>query len=454
MVPEIVLDASVWEGYQADSGKLSVPENRSQEGTRWIQLPVVRVHAQRQPPLEPVFLYAGGPGLSNIQPQQLPVWLLKEHDVVMVGYRGVDGSISLNVPQFSALVKAIPDPLSHDSLRAIGEALTSASQWLQEQGTDVPSYSVLDVVDDMEDAREALGYDQVNLIGGSYGGAVAYTHCIRYPGSIHRCILTEASFPFNVGVTEPQDVDRRLQRLNALWKQSDRVRDSGDIVETIRNVLGTLPQQWKSITIDPGRVKLMTFLGLYRRETLAQSLDAFVAAERGDYSGLAFMTALWSHVADWFNLGEMYAKLYATRMGPDRDYELEMEPPGSIIGSPLSKLGWAPWPYANWPVKPLPLKHRIPQHTDIETLLVYGSPESVPEGYLHYFSRGSLVTLKDVAHMEVATEQAEASAHLQSRFLSAGEVDDSLFQETSPPPMTFTPQQSYQEQAKGLLETH
>lgn len=440
------------EGYRADSGTLIVPENRDSKTSRSIQLPVVRICSTSSKAAEPVFLFEGGPGLTNIKKQPLPDWLLENHDVVMVGYRGVDGSASLSCPEFNTLLKQLRDPLSAAGLKAIGRGLTTASQRLQGEGIDVAGYSLISVVDDMEEARKALGFTKINLLGGSYGGAVVYTYCVRYPESIHRSIMTEAAFPFSVGVAEPQDIDAKLLRLNELWKQSPRVSDTEDIVETIRNVIKTLPQQWNGIKVDEGRVKLMTFLGLYATETTAQAFDAFVAAKGGDYSGLAFMNLMWEQVVDWFNWGDMFSKIYSTKTGPERDYELEMDPPGSIIGSPLSKLGWAPLKYGDWPICPLPERYRNPQHTDVETLLIYGSKESAPKEYLSYFKNGHLVTLEDVGHMDVATAQQEASIQLQSRFLLDGIVDTSKYQSLALEPMAFTPDKSFQEQAKELLK--
>ena len=83
--------------YDADCGTLVVPENRARSDARLIALPVQRMHARDCYPAEPIFWLAGGPGMSNLHFQP-PHWLLARHDVVMVGYRGVDGSVKLTSP--------------------------------------------------------------------------------------------------------------------------------------------------------------------------------------------------------------------------------------------------------------------------------------------------------------------------------------------------------------------
>jgi hypothetical protein len=77
-------------------GTLTVPQNRSQANAQQIALPIVVVKSLSPAPDYPVFQCTGGPGDSNIGPEQrIGEADLKDHDVVQVGYRGVDGSPKL-----------------------------------------------------------------------------------------------------------------------------------------------------------------------------------------------------------------------------------------------------------------------------------------------------------------------------------------------------------------------
>ena len=102
------------EQYTADIGTLSAPENRSNPESRLIEIPVIRLRATGTNPAEPVFLLAGGPGESNIW-EQPPVWLLENHDIVMVGYRGVDGSVSLDLPEMTDALNKMQTLTDDDS---------------------------------------------------------------------------------------------------------------------------------------------------------------------------------------------------------------------------------------------------------------------------------------------------------------------------------------------------
>src|SRR5215469_1442542 len=79
----------------ADCGTLVVPEDRANPRSRLIALPVVRIRAQTAHPLAPVFHLNGGPGLTDMEFPGAGR-LAGQHDIVLVGFRGVDGSSVLS----------------------------------------------------------------------------------------------------------------------------------------------------------------------------------------------------------------------------------------------------------------------------------------------------------------------------------------------------------------------
>jgi pimeloyl-ACP methyl ester carboxylesterase len=196
-------------GYRADFGILKVPENREKAGSRLIHLPVVRVPATGENPAEPVFLLAGGPGETNIWTSP-PVWLLERHDIVMVGYRGVDGSVSLDCPEVAEALKVKERLMSHEHLEKLGKAYYAAFQRLKREGVDIDRYTMVDVVDDVEEARKAMEYGQINLYSASYGTRVAYIFGLKYPSSVRRSLMVSVNPPGHF-VWEPEKVDEQLR---------------------------------------------------------------------------------------------------------------------------------------------------------------------------------------------------------------------------------------------------
>ncbi len=111
------------EKYEADYGTVTVAENRNTSSSRLIHIPFLRIHSHAKNPAEPMFGFAGGPGASNMS------WdwgkastFLPEHDFVLVGYRGVDGSTVLDCPEVTKAFKGDDDLLGEGSMRTIGRA--------------------------------------------------------------------------------------------------------------------------------------------------------------------------------------------------------------------------------------------------------------------------------------------------------------------------------------------
>ncbi|MCP4381686.1 MAG: alpha/beta fold hydrolase [Hyphomicrobiales bacterium] len=439
--------------YPADVGTLTVPETRGEPDSRSIELPLIRIRATGDNPAEPIFVLAGGPGDSNVKwGDPTVVELLEHHEVVMVGYRGIDGLVSLDAPEVTEVYRTFTeDPLSGENLERLGQAYFAAFQRLQGEGIDMDSYTMIDVIDDFEDARVQLGYDRINLYGLSYGTRVAYLYGLRYPDSLHRSALLAVNPPGHF-VWEPAGIDAQLRYYAELWQRdADAVARSPDIIATMRAVLATLPQQWQGFRIDPDKVKVVTHFQLFHRGDAAKVFDAYVAAEKGDYAGLAFLSVAFDQIIPTVaNFGDRASKALSADFDADRDYLADMNPPDSILGSPLSaELGGVG--DDSWPIEPIPEEYRTLRESEAETLLVNGSidfstPVENAQELLPFLPNGELVVLSEMGHTKDLTlRQPEALLHLLETFYLTGEVDASRFEYD---PMNFTPDKTFQQMAE------
>jgi len=197
------------------------------------------------------------------------------------------------------------------------------------------------------------------------------------------------------------------------------------------------------------------FMFLYHRDSAAQVFDAFVAAEGGDYSGLALLSFFYDRMMPkaliW---GDNASKALSADYVPARDYETEMMPPGSILGSPMSKILGA-MKFGGWPIKPIPEQYRRLQDSEVETLMVNGNidfstpAENAKDELLPHLTNGHLVILSEMGHSnDVVNIQPDAFRHLAETFFLEGIVDDSRFHYE---PMNFTPSQSAPEMAKKYV---
>ena len=101
-------------GRPADCGTLVVRENRHDAGSRLIALPVTRIRAETPHPGPPIFRLQGGPGITNMVFPAASRYTAR-HDVVLVGFRGVDGSSRLDCPEVDSAREHSPDLLSTSS---------------------------------------------------------------------------------------------------------------------------------------------------------------------------------------------------------------------------------------------------------------------------------------------------------------------------------------------------
>ncbi|MEJ2513177.1 MAG: alpha/beta fold hydrolase [Anaerolineales bacterium] len=428
--------------YEADCATLVVPENRGDLGSRLIALPVIRMRALSANPPEPIFYFTGGPGSSNLHFQHLE-GLIKRHDIVLVGYRGMDGSVSLECPEVTRAIKeAKPDFLSQESLANIGDAWTRCGMRLESEGIDLDGYTTPETIEDNEAARVALEYERINLLSESYGTRLAQIYMHMHPDSLHRVIQISVNPPGNM-VWEPEYIDRLIKYDAELCSQNPECSARTDnLAETVRNVTHNIPNRWLFIPIDPGIVRTSALMSLFYRGSAAQVYDALLAADAGDPSGLALLSLVGELIFPSVNTWGFAASIAASSdLDPGRDYCTEMNPPGSIMGAPASEFYWCSLQYGEWLTAPIPEEYRQVQPSDVETLLVSGNVDfSTPvwtatNELLPALSNAEQVTLSEFGHTgDVWSLQPEATIHLLTTFYDSGEVDDSYF---SYQPMNF-----------------
>ncbi|MDP2884208.1 MAG: alpha/beta hydrolase [Ignavibacteria bacterium] len=446
------------ENYDADFGTITVPENRKKSISRLMTLPVLRIHARTKSPAEPIFGLAGGPGQSNMSWGRLESFL-PDHDFVIVGYRGVDGSTVLHLPEVEKAFKGEEDDLLGEaSMRSIGQAWSAGAQRLTAQGIDLDGYTMLEVIEDMESVRRALGYERIHLLSESYGTRVAYLYGLTYPARISRSAMIGVNPPGHF-VWDPGMIDAQLRHYAALWsKDSLMSLRSQDLYATMRTVLSAMPRKWLLFSIDPGKVKTVTFSLLFHRATAAMVFDAYVAAEQGDPSGLALMSFAYDYVLpsmiNWADLG---SKAVSADFDSTQDYLNNMEPPNAPLGSPLSKLLWGPLRYGRWPTQQLPETFRKPRESDVETLLLSGNVDfSTPAEFatselLPFLRHGRQIILSECGHVnDVWDVRPKNTRHILTSFYKTGVPDTSMNEYA---PMDFHVSWSFPALAKVGLGT-
>jgi pimeloyl-ACP methyl ester carboxylesterase len=257
-----------------------VLENRSNHESRLLALPVIRVLATGAAVVEPVFWLEGGPGMSNMQFKPFAS-LLANHDIVMVGYRGVDGSTVLECSDVSrAFGGAAGDLLSRASRASVGAAAAQCAGRLEAEGIELAGYTIPEVVKDLEAACAALGYARINLLSQSYGTRIAQIYATLHPDQLYRSAMIGVNPPGHF-VWEPSTIDCQLRYYAQLCAQDVVCRTrTPDLAATVRRVAHAMPSRWLGIPIDPGKVKAVSFALLFNRGTATQIFDAYAATDQ------------------------------------------------------------------------------------------------------------------------------------------------------------------------------
>jgi pimeloyl-ACP methyl ester carboxylesterase len=170
--PSVQLTECRVEYRDALCGSLPVYENRAAHSGRMINLKIIVFKApSNQPAADPIFYLAGGPGgaaaSEDAKYQQFPDSLSKNHDLVFVDQRGTGGSnrvlVPTDQPDLTGLSLEEADPIIKAWI----------ADYLANIDMDPRYYATAFAMDDLDDVREALGYDKINLVGYSYGATAA-----------------------------------------------------------------------------------------------------------------------------------------------------------------------------------------------------------------------------------------------------------------------------------------
>jgi pimeloyl-ACP methyl ester carboxylesterase len=418
--------------YNADFGTITVPENRNSSGTRLIHLPVIRIHARSVTPREPIFYLAGGPGQNNMNCTPFDT-LLAEHDFVMVGYRGVDGSVKLDCPEVIDALKENDDPLAEESLKNLAKAWEAVGRRFAEEGIDWNGYTIPQTIEDMEAVRRTLKYQRINLQGESYGTRVAYLYGLMYPESIHRSIMIGVNPPGHF-MWDPKTVDEQLNNYARLWsKDSVMSARCPDLAGTIKRVLQTMPKKYLFFSLNPGKIKFGTFAFLFHRNTAALVFNAFIKADEGDYSGLALLSAAYDYIVPSMNTwGEGVSKGVSADIDTARIELFSKENPDYILGSPMNTILWKSLIYGNIPIKPIPQELRTLRPSDVETLLLSGSldfstpPKYATQELLPQLRNGRHIILSEYGHVgDLLYLRKESSERILASYFNTGIPDTS-----------------------------
>ena len=182
-------------GPEYTCGYLTVPETRSDPGGPTVRIAVATVRAQSATPgADPIVYLDGGPGAPALVSalNAVAAGMNEEHDVVFVDQRGTYHSDPfLSCPEQDAFyAEAVGLAASDPATAEKSDAATAACrERLIDEGVLLDSFNTAENAADIADLRVAMGIDEWNVYGVSYGTALALTVLRDHPEGVRSVVL-------------------------------------------------------------------------------------------------------------------------------------------------------------------------------------------------------------------------------------------------------------------------
>lgn len=422
----------------ARCGTVTVPEDRAGGQGRTIDLPYIVLPAKDEAARvdDPVFLLAGGPGQAGTTLVALADRNFGEtnerRDLVFVDQRGTGGSNPLQCTwrSFGELAQG---PWHPDSMARLEECRDGFD-------ADLTRYATPLAMDDLDDVRAALGYETINLWGGSYGTRAGLVYLRRHEEHVRSMALwgvapPDYAFPAGFAPYGQASFDRLMadcaadEACHALLPDGaatlDRVltRLEADpvIVETVDPRAGALAkvELTRDMWIEGMRIVL------YDAGWSAQVPAMLAAADKGDYHrGASFFVPVMGAILSQIHIG-MFLSVACPVDGAALSDADEAKAEGTFVGPGF--VSGVRRACAIWPTADMAEDYREPVRSDVPVLLMAGeldpvTPPATAEQAAETLSSSRVVVFPNTGHLASDPKAAACEEGLYARFFETADA--------------------------------
>jgi len=393
---------------KARCGVFRRPENPAQPDGKMLELNVALVPAlSLEPARDPLVPIAGGPGQASSDfyaaTSHAFEKIRRNRDILLLDQRGTGDSARMDCDNDDADLFA--GPLSEEQTRA------AIAACLDELPHDPRFFTTSIAVMDLEALREALGYEQLNLYGISYGTRVAQHFARRYPASTRSVILDGVVPPqMALGPAIATEAQQALDAIFARCTESPACEKRfGDIATTFADLKSRLsaqavtlmiahPVSGESASVHFGRDELAGAIRLLSYHPSTVALIPFLIDEAANdrFAPLAsqYLTIV-DALSDSLSAG-MHNAVVCTEDVPFfggegiSDEDLGATYIGPVLVKDLRTL------CEQWPAGVLDDDFKMPLKSDLPVLLLSGDADPItPPG----FAEMAMVDLSNAAHL-------------------------------------------------------
>ena len=313
-------------------GTLRVFENRETRQGRTIDLKIIVLPGLGSDATsDPLFFLAGGPGQGAAQMAdeigELFGRVQTNRDIVLVDQRGTGDSNPLECES---------DP---DSLQALNETeeagLERLKKCLQSLQADPRLYTTTIAMDDLDEVRRHLGYERINLYGGSYGTRAALVYLRQHEPHVRSVILDGVAPPdMRLPLFFARDAQRALDKLLADCESDATCRAKyPSLAERTRALLARLQASpvrtrlthprtgvAEDVSVNASFVANVLAGALYSPLTSALIPELLRRAEANDFQGLLALGLISESAAENLSEGMQLSVVCAEdypRIGPE-----------------------------------------------------------------------------------------------------------------------------------------
>jgi len=240
-------------------GTFEVEENRAAPNGRKINLHIAVIPSVTEAKeLDPLVLFAGGPGQGARDMTRFVGMAFRpvneNRDVVLIDQRGMGASnpLECEFPEEDFLNKT-QEEMQAINIKAIQDCAANID-------ADVTLYTQDIANQDIYEALLAMGYDKINIYGGSWGTRSALLYANQYPDHV-RTVVVDGVAPLanKVPLFATRDAQKAMDGLFEDCANDEQCSKTfGDLETRFTEFLSSIPEQGISATIaDPSSGRLM-----------------------------------------------------------------------------------------------------------------------------------------------------------------------------------------------------
>jgi pimeloyl-ACP methyl ester carboxylesterase len=433
---------------------LEVYENRATRTGRRISLNIVALPslAPEAAP-DPLFFLAGGPGQAAAkmaaQVREIFRPVLRRRDIILVDQRGTGRSHPLECRSSSNSLQELTE--------SDAQSLARLKTCLAGYDADVRLYTTPIAMDDLDEIRAWLGFERINLYGGSYGTRAALVY-VRQHGDHVRSMVLDGVAPTDMRIPlfAARDAERALDKLLADCEADASCRTAQPgLTARVRALLQRLTDHpvrvevmhprtgvRETVTIEARIVAGILFGALYSPLTGSLVPALIARAEQNDFQNLLALAYADEAGADNMSVGMQLSVLCSEDATRVTEEDVQGESAGTVFG--LHLLRGQLKACAIWPRGDVSPAYFDPVTSDVPALVLSGDLDPVtPPGWgdsvARHLANARHVTVPATGHGVIGTPCGQ---DLIRDFIEQGranDLDTGCVSRVRRPPFFLTP---------------